>query len=137
MIVIDTNILVYLSWRQSEARLNQEADQVIKKDSRVLVPALWRHEFLNALSQSVKHGVLDLNQASRLWAEALALYESCEAPVDLWRAFELAQLLGLSTYDAQFVALAEHANAFLITEDRRLRHAVGNRALSMKEYLAA
>ena len=137
MIVIDTNILVYLSWQQDEARLNIEADQVLQKDSQVLVPPLWRHEFLNALSQTLKHGAFDLNQASKLWAQALALYESREAPVDLWRALELSQSLGLSTYDAQFVALAEHANTLLITEDRRLRQAVGNRALSMKEYLAA
>jgi predicted nucleic acid-binding protein len=53
------------------------------------------------------------------------------------RALELALELGVSAYDAQFLALAEAANTVLITEDKRLRLAAGKRARSMAEHLAA
>lgn len=41
----------------------------------------------------------------------------------------------ISGYDAQYIALAKSLNAPLITEDRKLRHAVPGIAFSIREFL--
>jgi predicted nucleic acid-binding protein len=137
MIVIDTNILAYLLLEQPEASLKQRAKRLLKAEDRVLLPALWRHEFLNVLSMAVKAGRMSLPEAVDAWFRALAVAEAAEAPVDLPRALEASLRFGISTYDAQFVALAEQSNTILISEDKKLRRAVGALAVSMEEHLAA
>jgi predicted nucleic acid-binding protein len=44
---------------------------------------------------------------------------------------------GISAHDARFVAAAQHLNVPLVTEDGRLLAAMGGRALSIAEALAA
>jgi predicted nucleic acid-binding protein len=137
MIVVDTNILIYLSCPQEDQRLAADAGRVIAKAGNLLLPSLWRQEYLSVLSKFLGRKQISLEDAAKLWSQALALYEMSEAKVEMLRALELSQSLSLTTYDAQFVALAEHASTVLVTEDRRLRASVGKRALSMEEYLAA
>jgi predicted nucleic acid-binding protein len=137
MIVIDTNILAYGILEQSDEGLRRQAHSVLDSARRILVPTLWRHEFLNILAGYAKTSALSLDDASRAWYQTVALAQDAEAEVDMIRALELSKQLGISAYDAQFIALAEAANTVLVTEDRRLRSAAGGRAVSMEDYLAA
>jgi predicted nucleic acid-binding protein len=137
MIVIDANILAYGVLTQAEADLRRLAQAVLNGPEKVLLPALWRHEFLSVLSLQVKTRSLTLEEAEQAWTQTLALGSHAEAPVDMPRALALSAKLGVSSYDAQYLALAEGANTVLVTEDKRLRKAAGDRAVSMKEYLAA
>lgn len=136
MIVIDTNVLAYQLLAQADPGMRAVASQLLAKE-RILMPSLWRHEFLNVLAGYTKVRQLDLVDAEGAWYQALAMVQHVEAEVDMMRALELSREFGISAYDAQFVALAEGANTVLVTEDKKLRHAVGNRATGMKEYLAA
>ena len=136
MIVVDTNVLVYRTLRSADPALAALAAEVLDRGNGLLLPPLWRHEFLNALSTAIKAGMLDLALGVEIWASALALAQGSEAPVDMVRALELSRQLDISAYDAQFVALAEAANTVLVTEDRRLRQAAGSRAMSMRDHLA-
>ena len=136
MIVIDTNILAYGALAQSEPGLRQQAQAVLNGKDRILVPSLWRHEFLNILSGYARRGFLSVSAAETYWYQAVATIQDVEAEVDMSRALELSVELGVTAYDAQFLALAEGAKAILVTEDRRLRIAAGPRAMSMQEYLA-
>jgi predicted nucleic acid-binding protein len=135
MIVVDTNVLIYCSFQSSEPGLAVKARALAKAEARWALPGLWRHEFLNALCSYMRAGSLDSDQAWQLFAEALALYVHQESPVDMGRALELSGEYGISGYDAQFVALAEASNTVLVTEDQRLRRAVGDRAMSIDQYL--
>ena len=136
MIVVDTNILAYATLTVSDPELRRQAETLLAKADRILVPGLWRHEFLNTLVNYAQGRHLSPEEAITTWYRTLALAQDSEAPVNMTRAFELSLELGISAYDAQFVALAEDANTVLVTEDRRLRKASGRRAMSMQEYLA-
>ncbi len=58
----------------------------------------------------------------------------CEVKMDATLA--VAAGYAITSYDAQYVALAQSLNAPLITEDRKLRDAVPGVAVSMREFLA-
>jgi predicted nucleic acid-binding protein len=137
MIVVDTNILVYHGLRQGGPELTKDAEKVLSRGTRILVPSLWRHEFANVLARYVDIGRMDLQDAIDAWFAALAFTHNSEAPVEMPRALEFAHRLGLSAYDAQFVALADAAGVVLVTEDRKLRQAAGRLAMTMKEYLSS
>lgn len=136
MIVIDTNVLAYRFVDATDSPRRSLAERLLERE-RVLLPTLWRHEFLNVLVNCARIRQIDASQASRSWTDAIATAQDIEAPVDMARALDLALELRISAYDAQFLALAEAANTFLITEDKRLRLAAGKRARSMAEHLAA
>jgi predicted nucleic acid-binding protein len=135
LIVVDTNILLYHAYQSQEPGLSLQARALAKKNNHWSLPTLWRHEFFNAMTTYVRSGAMDTGQAWRCYAQALALYMDQEAPVNMQRAFELSKEFGISGYDAQFVSLAESANTVLITEDKRLLKAVGDRAMSIAQYL--
>lgn len=137
MIVVDTNVLAYRTLPGADPGLARLARQVLDLGPRLLLPSLWRHEFLNTLASTVKAGYMDLATAEQSWVGAVALAQDAEAPVDMMRALQLSQELRISGYDAQFLALAEAANTVLVTEDKRLRLAAGKRARSMAEHLKA
>ena len=135
MIVVDTNILLYSTFQLSEPALAAKARALMIAEPRWILPGLWRHEYLNALCTYIRVGGLSTDEAWGYFAQALAAYSDHECPVEMNRALELSQQLGLSGYDAQFVALAEASNVLLITEDKRLLKAVGGRAMSMEQRL--
>lgn len=137
MIVIDTNILAYHTLEQADPELCRQATRLMSGKTKVLLPSLWRHEFLNALCNYVKAGQMTLEKAQSHWYSTLAIAQAVEAEVDMVRSLALSKELRISAYDAQFLALAEAANTVLVTEDKRLRVAAGTRTRSMAEQLAA
>ena len=52
-------------------------------------------------------GILEPAQAVALWGKAVERFALQEAPVDGQRVLELAIQSGCSSYDAEFVVLAE------------------------------
>jgi predicted nucleic acid-binding protein len=114
-VVLDASLLVRrLRWRSAEV------EAVIRRD-RLAAPALIAAETANALLTEVRFAELELDRAAALLQEALDL------PIDLVPDAELAAealaigaVLGLSAYDAHYVALAERLHAPLITADAGL-----------------
>ena len=135
MIVIDTNILAYGILAQSDPTKRAQVEKLLARE-QVLVPVLWRHEFLNLLASYAKAGMVTLPVAEGTWRQAVATMQDAEGEVDFVRALEIAAQLNISGYDAEFLALAEGANTVLVTEDQKLRKAAPALALSLKEYLA-
>ena len=78
--------------------------------------ALRGYVVAGAMTREKAFAVLDDLRALRVEAHPL---ESLVAP-----ALDVALELGLSVYDASYVALAEAADAVLVTADRRLAAAV-------------
>jgi predicted nucleic acid-binding protein len=136
MIVVDTNILLYFSLEPSDPSLAAKARQLLEAEPRWILPGLWRHEFLNALCNYLRSGALTSDKAWEHYAKALFLFRDQEAPVDLNRALDLSHQFNITGSDAQFVALAESADTVLVTQDKRLLRAVGDRARSIDQYLA-
>ncbi|OGV43880.1 MAG: hypothetical protein A2X48_05290 [Lentisphaerae bacterium GWF2_49_21] len=134
MIVVDTNILVYYMIEGENTAL---AQKVKEQDPEWIVPSLWKHEFINALTvihiQNKKQG-RDFNQYQSIWHDTLNLFSESETPVDLSNALDLAVNNGISAYDAQFVTLAKDLDVKLITADRELLRKFPETAVSMESF---
>lgn len=92
----------------------------------VIAPALLPFEVTNVLRRRRNSGLLSERDA------VLALRCFGDLPIDLWpwtafaeRAWQLGR--NLSSYDASYVALAEHVGAPLVSRDARIGRAPGPR----------
>lgn len=133
MIVADTNLVAYLL---IEGERTEEARRAWELDSEWLLPALWRSEFLNVLTVSVRRGAIDATEAHRIWVAATELFRRNEAEPSGARVLDVALNLGISAYDAQFVAVAEVFDLQLVSADRRLVGACG-RAVNLEHFAAS
>ncbi len=96
------------------------------EDHELLAPPLLTSEVTSVLSELAFRGEIPADEA-RIAVERLA-----ELPVTIDRppslglaAWDIARSLGWAkTYDAEYVALARHHGAPLITIDQRMRRAV-------------
>lgn len=132
MIVADTNLVAYLL---IEGERTEEAGRAWARDPEWLLPALWRSEFLSVLAVSVRGGAIAASEAHRLWIAATELFRRKEAEPSGSRVLDLSLTLGISAYDAHFVAVAEAFDLLLVSADRRLVEAC-ERAVSLEEFAA-
>lgn len=129
MIVVDTNIIAY---RFIEGENTARAIEAARRDPVWLVPALWRHEFLNVLSYLCRREILSLDQARATWRDALRALRRSERPVDMVRVLELASQTPLSAYDAQYAVLARQLGVRCLTQDRKLLELASDVAVSLE-----
>lgn len=131
MIVVDTNILIYLLVNSD---LTDLAEQVRYRDRRWLAPMLWRSEFRNVLLGYVRRDSVSLADAILLSRSAESKVESRN--VDGERVLELAGSSDCTAYDCEFVSLAERLSVPLITTDKKLLNAFPDIAVSMDQFVA-
>jgi len=132
MIPVDANILAYFF---IESPFTELARQVFAKDQEWVVPALWRHEFISILLKIARQGSQSEADLLTIWENANALVKGNEKEVDMRQAFHLAIQQRVSSYDAQYIALAQTLGIPLVTEDRKLRQAAPNLTVSMQDFL--
>jgi predicted nucleic acid-binding protein len=134
MIVADSNIVVPLFVRHDASVRCRE---LFAKDSDWHLADWWQIECANVLRNYHRAGLLDAAQALEAMASTLAfLPPTATHPVDPLLSLTLACDLGISAYDARFIALARHFQTKLVTEDKRLRKACPNDTRSLEQALA-
>ena len=131
MIVVDTNVIAYVLIAGDKTALTQ---QVAKKDPDWKVPPLWRHEFLNVLATSTRAAVIDAQQAEALWHKGLDLLVRAEREADGIASLKLAIEHAISSYDAQYIALAQSLETQCVTADKRMLKTFPGTAVSMKAF---
>lgn len=131
MIVADTNLVAYLL---IEGTRTAAANAVWEKDSRWMLPTIWRSEFLNVLTTAMRADVLTLEQAHDMWQVALTIFGGSEVEPEGDDVLDLAAQHSLSAYDAQFVVAAADLEVPLVT-DRRLLAACANLAVSPEGFV--
>ncbi len=131
MIVVDTNVIAYLLILGNKTEL---AQATFRKDNDWMVPALWRHEFLNVVSTFVRHGGGTEADGRQIWQAGLDLLAQREESPDFETALALSIRHKISAYDAQFVSLAGAKQLQLVTEDRNLLQKFPETARSMAEF---
>lgn len=134
MIVADTNLVSYLL---IEGEHTAAARAVWAKDPGWIVPPLWRAEYLNVLSLSVRHAVLEQAQALEAWRAGLRLFGRAERAARGEAVLAVALRHRISAYDAQFVALAHAVEAPLVTSDRKLLRACRDVAVAPQAFARA
>ena len=117
MIVADANVIVYALTPGEPTSLAREA---LERADGVAVPALWRLEVANALAVIVRRGFLTPKQATEVFAGAVTTFASREHETAPDAALRIALESSLSTYDAEYVALARALGCTLVTNDARL-----------------
>jgi predicted nucleic acid-binding protein len=119
-IVVDTSVLVKWIKKKDEDLVNEARrllTDVERRPLEVHVPALLLYEVGNILLLKTDLDVAGLNEAlSNL--EDLPFTVAPPATPLLKRAGRLGKELGLTFYDASFLALAVELNCLLITADR-------------------
>lgn len=85
-----------------------------------MVPPLWRSEFLSALAKFVRAGLTDSPHALEAFRRAERRLVEVEQSPSAARGLRLVETYPkLSTYDAEFVALAEEFGGVVLTNDER------------------
>jgi predicted nucleic acid-binding protein len=94
-------------------------------EKRALVPLLWFYEVGNGLLMAYRRKRIALDQIdgflSRL--KALPIQAAQQTPVEILELPALAQVRGLTNYDAAYLAVAKRFNLPLATTDKGLRTA--------------
>lgn len=134
MIVVDTNIIIYLYVTSTETA---KANQAFVQDHEWIVPLLWRSEFRNALVQYVKHQVIAIGDAIQiaLGAEHWLISNTYYVASD--KVLKLATSSGCSAYDCEFVVLAQDLGLLLLTADKKVLSVFPNTAVSLDQFLAS
>ncbi len=130
MIVVDTNILVYLFLPTSQTPM---AEALLRKDSDWVAPMLWRSEFRNVLAGYMRRKALSFDEACVLQAEAEHFMASAEHDVKSQEVLELARSSDCSAYDCEYAALAMQLGVKLVTMDGKLLKAFPKHTLSLSD----
>jgi predicted nucleic acid-binding protein len=117
VIVVDTNVLVYLLLPGEHT---EQAERVLRRDPVWAAPLLWRSEFRNVLAVYMRQRRLSLDQALQLMDNAEILLQGREYTVSSVRVLSLDAGTRCSAYDGEFVALAQDLGLSLVTSDARL-----------------
>lgn len=133
MIVADANLLVYLYVR---GQGTAEAEAVMRRDPVWLAPLLWRSEFRNALAGLVRAGTIELDDAIRATRVAERRIHGHEYGVESGEVLRLARRSGCSAYDCEYVSLAQHVGAKLVTNDRQVLVSFPGTAISPRDLIA-
>jgi len=130
LIVVDSSVAV--KWLLAEAH-SDRADALYARSTstpeHIIAPPLFRLEMTNIVWQRVRRQDITPARAEELLNAFLGMHVLIVSSPDADRtALKLARDFDLpATYDAYYIALAQHAGAALWTADERLLRALDGR----------
>lgn len=133
MIVSDTNIIAYLLLPTART---ESAETLYKIDSDWIAPTLWRSEFRNVLALYLRKNIITLEKALQLQDTAESIMNQNEFNVTSPQILTLVNESSCSSYDCEFVALANHLNIQLITQDKKVLEAFPSTAMAIADFLS-
>ncbi len=118
MIVFDTSVIVplFLAVHDKHARARRAFRT--HKDAGIVAP-LWRSELRSALLKYVAAAKLTLDDAHRTFDRAQSIFARIEREPDARTVLHLALERGVSSYDAEHLALAVAGGGMVLTDDHR------------------
>jgi predicted nucleic acid-binding protein len=117
VIVVDTNVLIYLWLRESYADV---ATTLLSTDSQWIAPLIWRSEFRNVVVGALRRKTISRETALAAIDGAEHQMDGNEHMVDSRAVLRLAMQSRCSAYDCEYVALAEAMGVPLVTNDRQI-----------------
>ena len=133
MLLVDTNVVVYLLIHGEQTRAAQE---LRSRDPDWRSEAFLLVEFTNVLAFSIATKRMTLSLAADLLTRATALFDGKLGRIPHSSVLATAVRHRVSAYDARFLALADQLGSRLVTEDARLRAAAPALTQSLAEALA-
>ncbi len=132
MIVVDVNTIAYLWLPNNHSEIVWE---LFKRDDHWIAPALWKSEFRNVLAVQMHAKKLSLKNALEIFLEAEGLISKKEYMVSTQMVLTLAERSRCTSYDCEYVALANEMNSKLITYDKQLIKEFSAIAVTAEQYL--
>lgn len=132
MIVADTNLIAYLFFQGEHSDL---AVKVLAKDNEWFSPILWRSEFLSILMKKIRFEQRPYEEMQSILSDAVAFMQHSEVDPDPRAVLEIIYQSNLSSYDSEFIALAQQLHAPLITSDGKMLRAFPSVAISPEVFL--
>ena len=117
MIVVDTNILAHF-WLPSDH--TELSEQLFQWDPEWIAPVLWKSEFRNVVILYLRKKLIDLPEAIQISEKAENQMKEREFHVNTVQVYNLADKSDCSSYDCEFVSLAEDLDIKLITMDKKI-----------------
>jgi len=125
--VLDASIVLTWCFPDEEAQKAEEIAERIAAGERVIVPAFWRHEMLNALLVGEKRKRLTPELTRAFIDDLDRLPVDMDLPASSPVVFNATQALcrkhGLTAYDAAYLEIAMREKNALATVDEDLRRA--------------
>ena len=132
MIVVDTSVIASL-WVPND--MEELAYRVLRKDPDWITPLLWRSELRNVLALYHRKNILDLSTVLQSMLEAEQLMEASAFEVNSTQVLELVHKSNCSSYDCEFVALADDLSVKLVTFDNQICSEFPEIAIHPKKFI--
>jgi len=118
MIVVDTNVMVYLL--SGEGLRAHRAAELLLSDPAWIAPTVLMSELRNVLVGSVRRGLVEPSDVLAMHDDAALILGDRVVGIDGADVVGVALECGLSAYDAEFVVLARALGSPLVTEDQEI-----------------
>jgi predicted nucleic acid-binding protein len=128
MIVVDTNVMVYLL---AGVGPGEEARKLLERDPEWTAPSLLRSELRNVVLGLVRRGRLEMADALEICRDAEAILGDRVASLPDGAVLAAAEEAGLTAYDAEYVALARALGVPLVTADTAILDAAPDVAVGL------
>ncbi len=134
MIVVDTNILAHF-WLPSD--YSEVCDELFEWDSEWLAPVLWKSEFRNVVILYMRKNLISLSDAIQITEKAENQMKEREFHVNSIQVYDMADKSDCSSYDCEFVSLAQDLDIKLITMDKQILRSFPERAATPMDILSS
>ena len=132
MIVADTNIISYLLL---PTPYSDTVDKLYKIDSEWVAPTLWKSEFRNVLALYLRKEIITFEKALQLQETAESIMVNNEFDVSSAQVLALVAKSNCSSYDCEFIALAQHFNIPLVTQDEKVLREFSSISISVVNFI--
>ncbi|CAN5209987.1 hypothetical protein BH23BAC3_BH23BAC3_10950 [soil metagenome] len=133
MIVVDTSIIASL-WVPND--MEELAYEVLRKDSEWVAPMLWQSELRNVLALYLRKNILEFSTVLQSIQEAEQLMESDSYKVNSTQVLQFVNKSSCSSYDCEFVALADDLEVRIVTFDKKICREFSDIAIHPKNFVA-
>jgi len=133
MIVVDTNVIASL-WVPND--IDDLTYKILEKDNDWVAPILWRSEFRNVLTTYLRADILEFSIALQAIEEAEHLMRSKEFEVNSIQVLSRVSDSSCSSYNCEFVALADDLDIQLVTFDKKMIKEFPEIAIHPEKFIA-
>ena len=134
MIIAGTNIISYLLL---PTIYTDSVEKLYKIDPDWLAPILWKSEFRNVMALYLRKKIITLEKAMQLQDTAESIIIQDEYDISSPQVLALIDKSDCSAYDCEFIALANHLDTKLVTQDKKVLRAFPTTAISVSDFLSA
>ena len=131
MIVVDTDVIASF-WIKTPR--TETAKQERRLDADWIAPLLWRSELRSVLRQHLVRGSFAYADALWIAEKAEAMMAGREFEIRSADVLKIAHRAGHSSYDCEFIALAEAEGVRLVTGDRKLSQLFPDIAILLEDF---